>query len=439
MDSETEEVSPAELREAWVLLSVPDRMEGFKLLQRVDQEEFFESLPAADQYDLLIAMPPQDRKSWIRLLPPDDAADLIQAADPEERSALVALLDDPTRKEVNALLAYAEDEAGGLMNPRFARLRPDMTVDEAITYLRKQSRERVETIYYAYVLSPEQHLLGVVSFRELITAQSKELVRDVMQKDLIVADEEMDQETVSKLVREHGLMAIPVVDNLGRMKGIVTVDDIVDVVSEEATEDIQKLGGTEALGEPYLQASIATMLRKRGLWLAILLLGETLTASAVQHFDDAISAVVVLSVFMPLIISSGGNSGSQATTLVIRALALGELRLRDWWRVVRRELAAGLVLGLFLGIIGFARVVLWQLVFKVYGPHYLLIALVVFASLTAVVTLGTLTGSILPFLLKRLGLDPASASAPLVATLVDVTGLIIYFSLATLILQGTLL
>jgi magnesium transporter len=439
MDAESEDVSAVELREAWPLLSPPDRLEGFKLLSRGEQEEFFEGLGAADTSDLLLGLQPQERKNWLRLLPLDDAADVIQATDAAERDGLMGLLDDLTRKEVKALLAYAEDEAGGLMNPRYARLRPDMSVDEAITYLRKQARERVETIYYAYVLGPEQHLLGVVSFRDLFTAQGNHLVRDVMHTDLVIAPETLDQEGVSRLFGEHALMAIPVVDERGRMKGIVTIDDIVDVVAEEATEDIQKMGGTAALSEPYLKASLTVMLKARAGWLAVLLLGEMLTASAMQHFEHEIAAAVVLALFVPLIISSGGNSGSQATTLVIRALALDEIKLRDWWRVARRELASGLALGGILGVIGFARIEIWEAIFHPYGEHHVKLAFTVAFSLIGVVTLGTMAGSLLPFALKRVGFDPASASAPLVATLVDVTGLVIYFTLASIILRGTLL
>jgi magnesium transporter len=438
-EPENEQLSFDELREAWHILSRPDRIAGWRLLPRTEQEEFFLGLNALDQEHLIMSLPQAERRSWVRQLPPDDAADLVQVCNEEERKALLTMLDDATRTEVQALLAYAEDDAGGLMSPRYARLRPDMTVDEAITYLRKQARERLETIYYAYVLSPEQHLLGVVSFRDLFKAQGTQPVRDVMKTELVVVPEAMPQEEVSKLFADNDLVAMPVIDERGRMKGIVTVDDIVDVVEEAATEDIQKLGGTEALGEPYLQISLGRMVRKRAIWLAVLFLGEMLTASAMGHFEDELARALVLSLFIPLIISSGGNSGSQATTLVIRALALGEMRLRDWYRVMRREFAAGLVLGGILALIGITRIIVWQGIFHPYGEHYVLIAFTVGASLVGVVLFGTLAGSLLPFILKRLGLDPASASAPFVATLVDVTGLVIYFTAASLILRGTLL
>jgi magnesium transporter len=241
------------------------------------------------------------------------------------------------------------------------------------------------------------------------------------------------------LFADAGLMAIPVVDAEGRIKGIVTVDDIVDVVQEEATEDAQKFGGMEALEEPYLQIALTRMIKKRGGWLAALFLGEMLTASAMAFFEDEIARAVVLALFVPLIISSGGNSGSQASTLVIRAMALGEVRLRDWWRVVRREVIVGLALGSMLGLIGFVRIVAWQAVSPIYGVHYMRVAETVFISLIGVVMFGTIAGSVLPFVLRKLGFDPASASAPFVATLVDVTGLVIYFTVGSIMLRGTLL
>jgi magnesium transporter len=431
--------TPSELKEAWSILSDEERAEGFRLLPRPDAEELFLSLAARDQMRLVVALPPPERRSWLRLLPPDDAADLIQEADPDERESLLQLLDDQTRKEVTALLAYSEDDAGGLMNPRYVRVRPTMTVDEAISYLRKQARERIETLYYAYVLDAAQHLLGVVSFRDLFAAPPNKTIADVMHKDLVVAKEEMDQEALSRLFSEARLLAVPVVDSEGRMKGIVTADDIVDVVQEEATEDIQKLGGVAALDAPYLDIGIAGMVKKRAGWLSALFLGEMLTATAMGYFEREIARAVVLALFIPLIISSGGNSGSQATSLIIRGMALGEVRLRDWWRVAYREIAVGLGLGLILGSLGLLRILIWPARATLYGPHYQWVALAVSCSLIGVVLWGTIAGSMLPFLLRRLGADPASSSAPFVATLVDVTGLVIYFTTASLILRGILL
>lgn len=427
------------LGDAWAILTPEERMEGFTLLGRVDAEEFFLSLDARDQVSILEEMLPGERRSWMRLLAPDDAADVVQESPEEFKAELLGALDTPTRLEVSALLAYAEDEAGGLMNPRYLRVRPDMTVDEALLYIRKQAVQGIQIVNYAYALDPQSRLQGVVSSRELFVSPSDKQVREIMHTDVYTVHEDTDQEAVAKLLEEHSLMAIPVLDAEGRMKGIITVDDIVDVIQEEATEDIQKIGGTEALEAPYLDVGFFTMVRKRGGWLAILFLGEMLTATAMAFYQTEIGRALILVNFIPLIISSGGNSGSQATTLVIRAMALGEIRLRDWWRVMRRELAAGAALGAILGTIGVVRILVWQAVLPVYGEHYVLVALTIGLSLVGVVLFGTLAGSMLPFLFRKLGWDPASASAPFVATLVDVTGLVIYFTIASLILTGTLL
>ena len=434
-----ERLSLDDLQDAWSLLVAEDRVDSFRALERTEAEDFFLGLSSHDQADLLIGIPAAERRSWFRLLAPDDAADLIQEVQPEDREGLLALLDDPTRREVGALLAYSEDDAGGLMNPRYARVRPEISIDEAITYLRRQAAERTQSLPYAYVLDQEQRLLGVVSYRELFTAKPGQTVQDVMASDLVTVPEAMDQEDVSRLFATHRLLAIPVIDNQGRMKGIVTLDDVVDVVREEATEDFQKIGGTAALEAPYLQVSLWEMIRKRAGWLSVLFLGESLTAVAMGHFEAEIAKAVVLALFVPLVISSGGNSGGQATTLVIRAMALGEVRLRDWWHVIRREFLAGLSLGLILASIGFVRIVLWEKLLHSYGPHYLLVATAVSLSLVGVVLWGTIVGSMLPFILRRFGLDPATASAPFVATLVDVTGLIIYFTSASMVLSGKLL
>jgi magnesium transporter len=431
-------IAAIDLWEEWPALPVPERLARFKALPHDEADDFFLSLDPAEQGDLLFALPPGERRLWFRLLAPDDAADMIQAVPPDERPGLLELLDETTRREVRALLAYAEDDAGGLMSPRFARIRPDMTVDEAISYLRKQAAH-VETIYYAYVLDDEQRLLGVVSFRELFQRPGASVVRDFMHPEVVSVRDDMDQESVARLYLEQDLLALPVVDTASRMKGIITYDDIADVVREEDTEDVQKLGGMSALDEPYLNAPILALIKKRAGWLAALFLGEMLTATAMAHYEKEIAAAVVLALFVPLIISSGGNSGSQATTLVIRAMALGEVRLRDWWRVLRREVSAGVVLGAVLGTIGLVRILTWHAIGGSYGPHYGVVAATVAVSLIGCVLWGSVIGAMLPFLLRRLGFDPASASAPFVATLVDVTGLIIYFTVASILLRGTLL
>jgi magnesium transporter len=332
---------------------------------------------------------------------------------------------------------YPEDEAAGLMHSGYVRISPEMTVEEAIAEIRRQAGQ-VEMIYYAYVLDHER-LLGVISFRELISADRSKRVRDVIRTNYVFVPEDEDREAVAHLLAKHRLLAIPVVDADGRMMGIVSSTDLAGVAQRAASEDILKIGGMEALDGPYMEVTFAQMVRKRAGWLAILFLGEMLTATAMGYFSDEISRAVVLALFIPLIISSGGNSGSQATTLVIRAMALGEIRLRDWWKVIRRELLAGMVLGAILGGIGVTRILLWHALRGTYGEHYLVIALTIGCSLIGVVMFGTLAGSMLPFILRSCGLDPASASAPFVATLVDVTGLIIYFTVASIILRGILL
>lgn len=431
-------LSSPQHRETWKELEQEDRLPFFHDLPRGDMDDFFLDLDPVEQAELIEAMPSTERRLWLRLLAPDDAADLIQEFHPDDREALLDLLDESARSEVRGLLAYKEDVAGGVMSPRFARLRPEFTVDEAMAYLRLQT-PNVETIYYAYVIDDNQGLLGVVSFRDLFAADRAKSVRDVMRKRVISVSEGTHQEDIARLFRQHHLLAIPVLDDQQHIKGIVTIDDVVSVLQEEASEDVQKIGGSEVLDGPYLDISFREMVRKRAGWLAILFVGEMLTATAMGFFENEISKAVVLALFLPLIISSGGNSGSQATTLVIRAIALGEVHLRDWFRVIRRELAAGLVLGLVLAVIGFTRILVWQRISGAYGAHFMLVGVTIACSLVGVVTFGTIAGSMLPFILKRFGLDPASASAPFVATLVDVSGLIIYFTIAAVILRGTLL
>jgi magnesium transporter len=435
-----DQLSSDELRDAWPLLDLDERGDGLRVLPREDAEEFFIALPAHDQRQLLLHFRPGQRRQWMRLLEPDDVADVIQDAGDDHKPTLLALLDDPTRKEVQALLAYAEDEAGGLMSTRFARLRPNMTADEALLYLRRQARAKLETIYVAYVVDTQQRLMGVVSFRDLFAAEPKKLVSEIMETDVVRVTDDMDQETVSRLFAEHDLNVIPVVDKDGRMKGIVTVDDIVDVVQEEATEDIQKFGGMEALEMPYLQVRRRDMIKKRVTWLIVLLLGSTLTATALESFQGQIDTVPLLALFLPMIVSTGGNSGSQASTLIIRAMALGEIRGADWWLILRRELATGVALGAILGVIALGRVALWGVLgWGGYGEHFVMLATVAACSVVGCVLCGTLAGAMLPFVLKKLGADPASASAPFVATLVDVTGILIYFAVANIVLRGILL
>jgi magnesium transporter len=308
-----------------------------------------------------------------------------------------------------------------------------------VRYLRQQLIERRHSLPYAYVLDADQRLLGVVPFWQLLVESGTSQVRAIMKTDVVSIRQDLPQEEVARKFDQHHLKALPIVDGEGRMKGVITVDDVIDIVRESATEDIQKIGGVEVLDEPYLRISMLRLLRKRVGWLAALFIGEMLTATAMGFFEKEIARAVVLALFVPLIISSGGNSGSQASTLVIRAMSLGEVRIRDWWRIMRREILIGIGLGAVLAGIGFFRILIWSMVFHTYGAQWFAVALTVAVSLVGVVLWGSLAGSMLPLLLRRVGFDPASASAPLVATLVDVSGLVIYFSIAAVILRGRLL
>ena len=388
--------------------------------------------------EMLRAVGPEYAAELVEELASDDAADLVAELSAGEREAVLAEVEPVERASVERLLRYPEDSAGGLMNTDVVTVREDATVGEAIEAIRSQSEDEGE-LFQVYAVDAAGNLHGMVPIARLIVSPPARRVREMMEPPLVQVPPEMDQEQVARLMARYNVAAVPVVDKRGRLLGRITFDDVIDVVEAETTEDILKFGGMEALDAPYLKVAFGRMVRKRAGWLAALFLGEMLTATAMAFFQEEIARAVILALFVPLIISSGGNSGSQASTLVIRAMALGEVQLRDWWRVTRRELATGLVLGTVLGAIGFLRITLWHAMTGIYGEHYLLVAMTVAGSLIGVVTFGTLSGSLLPFLLRRLGFDPASASAPFVATLVDVTGLIIYFTLASLILRGTLL
>ena len=434
-----EQVVEAVYEDNWAQLSKDKRKEHFTSLSRTDAEELFLNLSPADQYELIQELSNLEIRSWLRLLAPDDAADLIQEVPTDKKDDFLSLLDPQTKREVSALLAYAEDKAGGLMNSRFIRLRPNMSVDEAISYIRIQAKTQVETVYYSYVLDVDQKLVGVVSFRELFASTPNKKVSEIMHTDTVKISVDLDQEQIGQIFSKYELMAIPVIDNENKMVGIVTFDDIAQAVQEEATEDIHKLGAVESLDAPYLQISWTEMIQKRAGWLLVLFVGQMFTASAMGYFEDEISKAIVLSLFLPLIISSGGNSGSQASTLIIRAMALGEIKQRDWKRVFARELVMGLMLGVCLALIGYLRIIIWPWRTEQYGEHFQLVAATVGTSVIGVVLWGTITGSMLPFLLRKFKLDPASASAPAVSTIVDVIGVVIYLSCASLILKGTLL
>ena len=377
----------------------------------------------------------------IEAMSADQQADLFRELDAPHRDRLLKLLPAATRDALSGLLRFDPHTAGGIMTTEFVAAPSAWRADQALSYIREVGQAK-ETIYAIYVVNESSGtLVRAVSLREVMLADPSASMSQVGDsRTPITVRVSTDREEVARIISKYNLLAVPVVDDAMRVLGIVTVDDVIDAIVREQTEDAQKFGGMEALDAPYLDISFAGMVKKRAGWLCALFLSEMLTATAMQHYEHQIEKAVVLSMFIPLIMSSGGNSGSQATSLIIRAIALGEVKLRDFWKIAVRELPTGLVLGVILGIIGIVRILVWQRVgLYDYGPHYGKIALTIGGALVGVVTFGSLAGSMLPFLLKRLGFDPASASAPFVATLVDVTGLIIYFSVATLILRGTLL
>ncbi|WP_375633915.1 MULTISPECIES: magnesium transporter [unclassified Bartonella] len=371
----------------------------------------------------------------------DAAADVFQEMDKETRTRLYALLNPLTRAELKKLISYPDHTAGALMTTEFIAVPSNWTIQKTLDHIREVERTR-ETVYTSYVIDPKTGtLLKAVSLRNLILASPDEQILNVPTHDSpITISPFTHHEDIARLFQRHDLLSVPVVDESNHVIGIVTVDDVLDTMVDEMNEDAYKFGGMEALNKPYMQIKFPEMMKKRGGWLALLFIGEMLTASAMQHFETELEKAIILTLFIPLIMSSGGNSGSQATSLIIRALALRELTLKDWWKVIIREIPTGLSLGLLLGIIGVTRIALWQkLGIYDYGQHWIAISTTVGTALVGIVTFGSLSGSMLPFILKGLKFDPASASAPFVATLVDVMGIIIYFSVASLILSGTLL
>lgn len=415
-----------------------------KVVDHLPHEKAVEVLDQANLLDAggIVAALPQAKA--VRLLggmSVDQVAEIFRELPDPPRQDLLRRLDRQTRAALSRIMAYPRDTAGSIMTTEFVGVPADWTVSRTLEHIRKVERTR-ETVYAIYVLDPQtKKLAAQVALRRLISADPEDLVITCARyRKPISCLALTDREEVARIISKYDLLSCPVVDERDRVIGIVTVDDVIDAIIDESTEDAQKFGGMEALDEPYTEISFLKMIRKRAGWLCILFLSEMLTATAMQYFEVELEKALVLTLFIPLIMSSGGNSGSQATSLIIRALALREVRLRDWWRVALRELPTGLVLGSILGVIGVVRIVTWQnLGFYDYGPHWPLVAVTIGAALTAIVTFGSLTGSMLPFALKRIGFDPASASAPFVATLVDVTGLVIYFTVALAILKGTLL
>jgi len=431
---------------AEVILDLPqdDRVIIFRVLPAALAADVFEYLDVEAQQELLRAMAHEQVVAILNEMSPDDRTALLEEMPSLAARQLIQVLTPEERRVAQALLGYPEGSVGRLMTPDFVAVREHWTVKEVLDYVREHGQDS-ETLNFIYVVDERGKLIDDLRIRNFLLRPLDTRVDEITDRNFVHLTVSETQEEALNIFRKYDRAALPVVDSNGVLVGIVTQDDMLDVAEEEATEDIQEIGGLEALDEPYMRISLWKMVRKRAGWLVVLFLGEMLTATAMSSFQDEIARAVVLALFLPLIISSGGNSGSQASTLVIRAMALGEVTLRDWWRVMGREIRAGLFLGAILGSIGTIRVALWSIAGEkyfhrqIYGPHWPLVALTVGVALVGVVLWGSLSGSMLPFILRRVGADPATSSAPFVATLVDVTGLIIYFSIALVIMRGAML
>jgi len=430
--------SPADIADLIVDLPEQDKVIVFRVLSVDLATDTFEHLEFDTQEELLKAMGNEEVTAILNDMSPDDRTALLEELPGTTAKRLIQLLSAEERKIARTLLGYPENSVGRLMTPDYLTVKQEWTVSQTLDHIREYGADS-ETLNVLYVIDEKGRLIDDIKIREIILSLPEKIIRELMDENFIALNVHDDQEQAVEVFKKYDRVVLPVVDSHVILIGIVTVDDVLDVAEEEATEDIQKLGGVEALEEPYSTMPFFSMIKKRVVWLTVLFVGEMLTASAMGFFEDEIARAVVLTLFIPLIISSGGNSGSQAATLVIRAIALGEITLKDWWRIMKREILSGLTLGLILGAIGFLRIFLWSYFSNIFGEHWIPIGLTVGFSLIGVVLWGTLSGSMLPFLLKRLGLDPATSSAPFVATLVDVTGLVIYFTFAILLLSGTLL
>ena len=435
---------PADVADVILDLPEDEQVIIFRVLPAALAADVFEYIGVEEQQKLLRAMAHEQVTVILNEMSPDDRTALLEELPSAAARQLIRLLTPDERRVATALLGYPEDSVGRLMTPDFIQVKEDWTVQHVLDYVRQYGRDS-ETLNVIYVVDDRGKLIDDVRMREFLLRPLTAKVSDIRDQNFVALNVTDSQQDALNVFRRYDRVALPVVDSNGVLVGIVTADDMLDVAEEEATEDIQKFGGMEALEEPYMRIPLWRMVRKRAGWLVILFLGEMLTATAMANYQEELAKALVLALFLPLIISSGGNSGSQASTLMIRAMALGEVTLRDWWRVMRREVQAGLSLGVILGAIGIIRVAAWAIVGEQYfhqqpyGAHWPLVALTVGIALVGVVLWGTLSGSMLPFLLRRVGADPAASSAPFVATLVDVTGLIIYFSIALLIMRGAML
>jgi magnesium transporter len=439
--AETEELHAADLADVAELIDralVPQLLAALPVARA---SQVLEYVSEELRSELLETMEPEQAAALIAAMTPDERVDVLEEMDEDVADEILEAIPARERAETERLLQYEPDSAGGLMTTEFVSVPESDTVEVALAAIRAIARAgRTEAMQTIYVVDTRGVLSGVMSLRELLAAPEGAKLSELAWSEIVTVPVDADRETVAQLTTNYDLVAVPVVDNERHLLGVITVDDVIDAIQEEQTEDVQKFGGLEALEEPYLQVSFVDLLKKRTPWLIVLFVGQMFTAAAMGFFEDAISSATVLALFVPLIISSGGNSGSQATSLIIRAMALQELGPRDWARVLAREAGMGLVLGLLLGAVGVLRILVWQWMgFYSFGSHYDALAVTIGATVVGVVLFGTLTGAMLPFVLRRVGFDPASASAPLVATLVDVTGVVLYFSMALLLLRGTLL
>jgi magnesium transporter len=441
---ETEELHPRDLADVAEALPEDRVVEFLTALPAARAADVLEYLDEELRALVLQGMTTRQAAALVTEMTPDDRADALEELAEESEARAEAILDQlpaAQRAETERLLAYDPDSAGGRMTTEFVSAPETLTVEQALRSVRAMARsQRREAIYAVYTTDDAGRLTGVLSLRELLAAPEGARLADVAWTDVVTVLADGAQEEVARVASDYDLVAVPVVDADRRLLGVVTLDDVIDVLQEEQTEDVQKLGGMEALDEPYMSVGLLSIVRKRVVWLCVLFGGSLLTATVIERYEGRLSKAEVLALFIPLIVSSGGNSGSQATSLIIRAMALNEISLRDWWRVAGRELVSGFALGAVLGVLGLLRVIVWHRAgWYDYGPYYASIGVTIGITLLGVVTFGSIAGSMLPFALRRVGFDPASASAPFVATLVDVTGLLIYFTVALLVLRGTLL
>ena len=433
-----EALDPPSLADLLLALGQENQAVVFRLLPKPVATLAFEHLPFESQEKLLKALGDHDVAAILDDMSPDDRTALLEELPGKVTKRLINLLSPEERAVATHLLGYPDESIGRLMTPDWVAVKPQWRVREALEHVRHFGSDS-ETLNVVYVVAKGGKLLDDIRMRELLLTDPEVLIEDLMDRQYVALNASDDQEEAVAIFRRFDRTALPVVDSEGILVGIVTVDDVLDVAEAEATEDFHKLAASEALDEPYLTIRLGKLIRKRSLWLILLFFGQMLTASAMGYFQEQISQALVLTFFLPLIISSGGNSGSQAATLTIRALAVGEVRIQDWWRVVRRELGSGLVIGAIMGALGFLRVAVGELLGEDYGGAWAYMGLTIWLSLLGVVIWGTLVGGLLPLILKRAGVDPATSSTPFVATLVDVTGIVIYFTIAASVLRGVLL